>query len=413
MSRPLAGMKVLDFTHMLSGPLTTNFLCQLGAEVIKVETIGRGDHMRYYGPDRRYDGMSPSFIGVNAGKRSLAIDLKSTEGRDIILRLARHCDVVVENFRPGVADRLGFGYQAMQALRPDIVYCSISAYGQTGSRRLHAGVDNIVQATSGMMTVSGGPDDPPIRVGVPVIDMYSGTVAALAILAALVRRGREGRGEYIDTSMFDASLVLQTGLVVPTMVLGKPQPRTGNTGYSALPTAGVFKTRDGRQISLGVVQQNQFEALCRALERPDLLADPRFGQLKERNKPENHEPLRTILQGIFLMQDAEALDRRLTDGGVPAGVIREVIDVVRDPFLDECGIAVPLKIAGLPEETVRTLGTPFKLSEDGPGIDAPPPWLGEQSADILREIGFSADEIAGLVERRIIDTRQQGRGSAT
>jgi crotonobetainyl-CoA:carnitine CoA-transferase CaiB-like acyl-CoA transferase len=189
------------------------------------------------------------------------------------------------------------------------------------------------------------------------------------------------------------------------MILDTPQPRTGNTGYSALPTAGLFDARDGKRISLGVVQQNQFEALCKALGRLDLLEDPRFAQLAVRNRPENHAPLKTIIQAEFLMHDAEELSEQLTAGNVPAGVIREVIEVVRDPFLVERGIAVPMTIAGLPEETVRVLTAGFLFSEDGPRHDGPPPWLGEHSVETLRELEFSPEEIARMIEAGVVQTR--------
>lgn len=403
MARALEGLRVLDFTHMLAGPLTTHFARVLGADVIKIETTGRGDPIRYYGPDRRYDGMAPSFIAVNAGKRSLAIDLKAPEAREIMRKLIARADVVIENFRPGVADKLGVGYEAAKALRADIVYCSISAYGQTGPRKFQAGVDNIVQATSGMMMSSGQEGDPPIRVGFPAIDMYAGTIAFIAILQALLRRERFGVGQYLDTAMFDSALMLQAGLVVPGLVTGVPSPRTGNVGFSALPTAGLFETRDGKQISLGVVQQNQFEMLCRGIGREDLLADPRFGQLAVRNLPENHAPLRAIIAAEILKRDGAEWERVLNEHGAPAGVVRDAFEASRDPHLVERGAALPLHVPGLPEsEDVTIMGAGFIANEDAPSVNSAPPRLGEHSRAVLAELGYAAAEIDDLAARNVI-----------
>ena len=259
MSRPLDGIRVADFSHVMAGPYATHLLNLLGAEVIKVEAPSRGDALRYYGNDRRYDGMAPAFIGVNAGKKSVTLDLKHEPAREAARRLIKSCDVLVENFRPGVMQRLGLDYESVRELQPRIVYCSISGYGQNGPRRDWAAIDNIVQATSGMMTLSGAHGDEPSRVGFPVVDTLTGQTAAFAILAALLRRERQNRGEYIDVAMFDASIAFMTSAVVPYLVTGQQPERTGNVGYSGQPTSALFTASVGRCISLGVVQQSQFE----------------------------------------------------------------------------------------------------------------------------------------------------------
>jgi crotonobetainyl-CoA:carnitine CoA-transferase CaiB-like acyl-CoA transferase len=251
MTRPLEGIRVADFSHVMAGPYATHLLHLLGAEIIKIEAPGRGDAMRYYGSDRRYDGMAPAFIGVNAGKKSVVLDLKHPPALAAARRLIESCDVLVENFRPGVMQRLGLDYESVRALQPRIVYCSISGYGQSGPRRDWAAIDNIVQATSGMMTLSGTTDDEPSRVGFPVVDTLTGQTAAFAILAALLRRERQNRGEYIDVAMFDASIAFMTSAVVPYLVTGQQPERTGNVGYSGQPTSALFTAADGRSISLG------------------------------------------------------------------------------------------------------------------------------------------------------------------
>ena len=240
MRRALEGIRVADFSHVMAGPYATHLLRLLGAEVIKIESPAGGDAMRCYGSDRRYDGMAPAFIAVNAGKKSVVLDLKQPRDLDRALRLIERCDVLVENFRPGVMTRLGLDYAAASKLKPDIVYCSVSGYGQSGPRRDWPAIDNIVQATSGMMSLGGDPDGPPTRVGFPVVDTLTGQTAAFAILAALFRRERSGIGEYLDVAMFDATIAFMASAVVPYLVTGRALERTGNTGYSGQPTSAVF-----------------------------------------------------------------------------------------------------------------------------------------------------------------------------
>ena len=232
--------------------------------------------MRNYGSDRAYDGMAPAFIAVNAGKKSLSLDLKHAASVEAARRLIARCDVVVENFRPGVMARLGLGYEEARALKADIVYCSVSGYGQSGPLRDWPAIDNIVQATSGMMSLGGEPGDPPMRVGFPVVDTLTGQTAAFAILAALLKRQRSGQGEYIDVAMMDASLAFMASAVVPFLVTGQPMERTGNTGYSGQPTAALFEAADHNLISLGVVQQSQFESLARELGQERMAHRPSF-----------------------------------------------------------------------------------------------------------------------------------------
>src|SRR4051794_31162011 len=296
MSRPLDGIRVADFSHVMAGPYATHLLNLLGAEVIKVEAPGRGDALRYYGNDRRYDGMAPAFIAVNAGKKSITLDLKRPAAQEAARRLIARSDVVLENFRPGVMARLGLDYATASQLQPRIIYCSVSGYGQQGPRRDWPAIDNIVQATSGMMTLGGVAGDAPTRVGFPVVDTLTGQTAAFAILAALFRRERQNRGEYIDVAMFDASIAFMTSAVVPYLVTGQQPERTGNVGYSGQPTSALFTAADGRSISLGVVQQAQFEALARELDCKQWLNDPRFAtpDLRRKHSALMHDELARI-----------------------------------------------------------------------------------------------------------------------
>lgn len=383
MRRALDGIRVADFTHVMAGPYATHLLRLLGAEVIKIESPDGGDAMRYYGADRRYDGMAPAFIAVNAGKKSVVLDLKQSEDLERARRLIERSDVLVENFRPGVMQRLGLDYAAVSQLKPDIVYCSVSGYGQSGPRCDWPAIDNIVQATSGMMSLSGDPGKAPARVGFPVVDTLTGQTAALAILAALFRRERNGRGEYLDIAMFDATLAFMASAVVPYLVTGRALERAGNTGYSGQPTSGVFKARDGRYLSLGVVQQRQFELLVRELDREQWLEDCRFADPESRRA--NARAMQDELDRVFSSRDAAEWEAQLSRAGIPCGLVRDIVEAVSLPGLDERSLRLPLTVAGLPErEQIEILG-PGILAADGPAEETlqPPPRLGGHTREIL------------------------------
>jgi CoA:oxalate CoA-transferase len=385
MKTVLEGIRVADFSHVMAGPYATHLLRLLGAEVIKVEPPGRGDAMRFYGSDRRYDGMAPAFIAVNAGKKSVVLDLKQQHDLDAARKLIEHCDVLVENFRPGVMSRLGLDYASVRTLNPRIVYCSVSGYGQSGPRRDWPAIDNIVQATSGMMSLGGELDGPPMRVGFPVVDTLTGQTAAFAILAALFRRERGGGGEYLDVAMFDATMAFMTSAVVPYLVTGRALERTGNTGYSGQPTSALFVARDGRRLSLGVVQQHQFEVLARLLDRMQWLEDPRFADPESRRM--HSTAMQEALSAVFRTRDAAEWEALLSEAGVPCGMVREIGDAVSLPGLESRSLRLPLRIPGLPQrEDVEVLGPGFALELDGTDL-GPPPRHGEHTAEILEWLG--------------------------
>jgi crotonobetainyl-CoA:carnitine CoA-transferase CaiB-like acyl-CoA transferase len=378
MTQPLAGIRVADFSHVMAGPYATHLLRLLGAEVIKIEPKG-GDNFRTYGADRRYDGMAPAFIAANAGKKSIALDLKDPAELAIARAIIARSDVLVENYRPGVIDRLGLGYAAVHAENPGIVFASVSGYGQSGPQRDWPAIDNIVQATSGMMLLSGGEGDPPMRVGFPIVDTLTGQTAAFAILAALLRREQGGSGSYIDVSMFDASLAFMTSALTPYLVTGAPMKRLGNTGYSGLPTASLFTARDGREVSLGVVQPNQFAALARLLSREDWLVDERFATPDARRA--NFDAMKGALATEMVKRDAAQWEAEMSAAGIPCGMVRRVDEAA---VLAGAGSLLDLTIPGLPGgEAVRIPGAGFRMSEGGPGTDQPPPRLDQHRAEIL------------------------------
>jgi crotonobetainyl-CoA:carnitine CoA-transferase CaiB-like acyl-CoA transferase len=381
MKQVLEGIRIADFSHVMAGPYATHLLRLLGAEVIKIEAPGRGDAMRYYGTDRRYDGLAPAFIAVNAGKKSIVLDLKKPEDLEQARALVGRCDVLVENFRPGVMKRLGLDFDAVRAVNPRIVYCSVSGYGQSGPRRDWPAIDNIVQATSGMMSLGGDPDGPPMRVGFPVVDTLTGQTAAFAILSALLRRERSGEGDFIDVAMFDATIAFMASAVVPYLVTGKALERTGNTGYSGQPTSALFKARDGHDISLGVVQQHQFELLAKLLEQPQWLADPLFKDPDTRRQ--NSAVVQKALSEVLARRDAADWEQLLSAAGIPCGMVRDISQALTLPALDERNLRIPLNVPGLPlREDVAVLGPGFVSAQAG-GIELPPPpTLGQHSEEI-------------------------------
>ena len=382
MRQPLEGIRVADFSHVMAGPYATHLLRLLGAEVIKIEPPGRGDAMRYYGQDRRYDGMAPAFIAVNAGKKSIALNLKDPEHLETARQIVARSDVLVENFRPGVIGRLGLGYEAARALNPRLIYCSVSGYGQSGPRRDWPAIDNIVQATSGMMSLGGEPGAPPMRVGFPAVDTLTGQTAAFAIVAALLRRERSGEGDYIDVAMFDATMTFMASAVVPYLVTGKALERTGNTGYSGAPTSALFRARDGRYLSLGVVQQHQFVALAKLLGREEWLTDPRFADADTRRR--NTPVMQQALSAELSKRDAAEWEARMSGAGIPCGMVREIEEAASLDGNAARGLTLPVSIPGLPHTgDVQILGPGFLSSVARIENLPPPPTLGEHTREIL------------------------------
>ncbi|WP_305097685.1 CaiB/BaiF CoA transferase family protein [Croceibacterium aestuarii] len=377
-NQPLSGIRVADFSHVMAGPFASHLLRLMGAEVIKVEPKS-GDQFRNYSPDPRFADMSPPFIAANVGKKSVALDLKDPKELEIARAIIERSDVMIENFRPGVIARLGLAYEAVRETNPGIVYCSVSGYGQSGPQRDWPAIDNIVQATAGMMMLSGGEGEPPVRVGFPIVDTLAGQTAALAILSAIIQRQNTGEGAYIDVSMFDATLSFMTSAITPYLVTGQAMKRMGNTGYSGLPTASLFICRDERQVSLGIVQENQFAAFAKLVDREDWLSDERFATPAARRA--NFELVHDELARTFATRDAADWEAELSAKGIPCGMIRTVNEAV-DLASDASLLHVP--IPGIPQ--IGTLAIPnagFAMEPGAPGTDEPPPRLDQHREEIL------------------------------
>ena len=390
-SGPLAGMTVLDLSHALSGPTCTNLLAMLGATVIKVEKPGVGDDFRHYTEHAGLPGMSIPFAATNVGKQSITIDLKSPRGIELVRKLAAKADLMVENFRPGVAAKLGLDWPALKSVNPGLVYASISGFGQTGTLRDWTAYDHIVQAMSGIMWMNGNPDDEPMKVGFPISDTFTGYLAAIGLLAALHRRDQTGQGDFVDVAMLDSAFNLM-GAAIPTyFYTGEVRGRTGNKGYRLVATSETYRTADG-YISIGANHQHQIVALCEVLHCEWLLADPRFAAHADRVA--NHAALRAELEAIFREKNGEEVEPKLAARHVPVAFVRNLGQVLRHPHFQERDVFVEATLPG-EEAPLRTVGPGFQLAS-GPVQGGAVPTLGEHTDAILRGLDLDEDAIASL-----------------
>jgi CoA:oxalate CoA-transferase len=391
----LAGTRILDLTNVLAGPFCCYQLAQLGADVIKVEVPGTGDLARQLGADPELNrrGMGASFLAQNAGKRSITLNLKSPKGRAAFERLVATSDVVVENFRPGVMERLGLGYTALKALKPDLIYCAISGFGQNGPLKLNPAYDQIIQGLCGVMSVTGDAQSAPLRVGYPVADTMGGITAAFAIAAALFRRERSGEGELIDVSMLESSLVAMGWAVSNWLIAGvKPAPM-GNENMTASPS-GTFRTGNGL-LNIAANKQEQFETLARLIGRDDLVTDPRFAAREDRKTRRfelNHE-----LEKALAAKSAQDWSALLNHNGVPAGEVLDVPSVLEHPQIVERGLLKTFASVPDVDRPVSVVRSGFRLARGAPARSSSPPALGADTETLLSELGYSKrdmDELA-------------------
>ncbi|HKF77406.1 MAG TPA: CoA transferase [Candidatus Dormibacteraeota bacterium] len=387
---PLDGIRVLDLTHALAGPYCTLLLGDLGADVIKVEPPGEGDHARRWGPPFIH-GESAYFLSVNRNKRSVALDLKTEAGLAAAVELALASDVLVENFRPGTAARLGLGWDVLHERRPGLVYASISGFGQ--GRPALAGYDQIAQGTSGLMSITGEAGQQPTKVGVPVGDIAAGMFAAHAILAALVERARTGVGRYIDVALNDALLALLTYQAGRYFATGVPPGREGNHHPTIAPY-GTFATRDGH-LNLAVGSDDQYRRFCEALQAPELATDPRFATNSDRQA--GRAELTIEIERRLTRRTTGEWLARLEATGIPAGPILDLDVAFSDPVAVERQMRVDIEhpVAG----RIGQVGAPWKLDGMSSPMRLAPPLLGEHTAEVLTTVlGYDAGRVAGLQE---------------
>jgi crotonobetainyl-CoA:carnitine CoA-transferase CaiB-like acyl-CoA transferase len=386
--RPLTGIRVLDLTNVLAGPYCTYHLMLLGAEVVKVELPGRGDLARQLGPDPALNsaGMGVSFLAQNAGKKSVELDLKGREGRSVFDELARHADVLVENYRAGVLARIGYPWERLRELNPGLIYCAITGFGQHGPMSQAPAYDQIIQGLSGMMSITGTPETAPLRVGFPVADTVGGLSAALAITAALAGRQRDGKGCFLDVSMLEASLSAMGWPVSNYLVSGIAPEPMGDQNATAAPS-GTFEAADG-PLNIAANRQQQFEVLCALVQRPDLVADPRFAEREARKA--HREELNHELNVALRTRPAAEWERLLSGAGVPAAQVLSVAQAVDSEQLRDRGFFTDLPLRpGTPQALSADGRRALRLSGNGVLVDGEqlrpstaPPALGEHNADL-------------------------------
>jgi crotonobetainyl-CoA:carnitine CoA-transferase CaiB-like acyl-CoA transferase len=386
-------MTVVDLTHVMAGPFCTHVLGLLGAEVIKVERRGEGDVFRHYDRRPEFEAMAPSFQAVNTGKKSITLDLKNPEALQVVLDLVAKADILVENYRPGVLAKLGLGWEACQAVNSELIYCSISGYGQEGPLRDNPAYDHIVQAVCGVMSLTGDPAGDPAKVGFPMVDTFTGYAAALACVSAVLQKLRfGGGGRHLDVAMLDSSLLLLISMVGPFLIAGDVPKRVGNRGFNPSPTAATFVASDG-PLLLGANTQKQFEKMCGVLGCPDLAADPRFSDPHRRI--DNEAALLAILRPLFASRTAEAWEGLFNAADVPAGAVRTIDQVTLHPHVVQRHLTAEFPLPGT-DRTASTLHLGFDLGRPDDNAVAPPPRLGEHTRSVLEGLGYDAAKIAGL-----------------
>jgi crotonobetainyl-CoA:carnitine CoA-transferase CaiB-like acyl-CoA transferase len=394
--RPLAGIRVLDLSRVLSGPFCTMNLGDMGADVIKVEEPGKGDDTRAFGPPF-VNGVSTYFLSINRNKRSVAVDLKTPEGLAVVKQLVAKSDVVVENFRPGVAERLGLGHQALRTQDPRLIYCSISGFGHEGLPEYSKlpGYDVVVQGLSGLQHLTGEPDRPAMKVGVSISDLLTGMTAFQAVLLALYERERTGQGRFLDIAMLDSTVQVLTFQAAAHLIGGKDPVRMGNRHPSIAPYE-AFRAQDG-WFNLAVGNDAQFARLCALLGEPALAADPAFAE--NRARVANRDALEARLSPHFARAQVADWVTRLQAAGIPAGAIADLPTALSHPQLAARGM-LP-EVAHPDAGTVRLLGSPLRGGA-APGPQRPPPRLGEHTAEVLEEllgsppVGRAGERVSGF-----------------
>ncbi|MBI2165627.1 MAG: CoA transferase [Chloroflexi bacterium] len=391
---PLDGMVVLDLTQMLSGPFCTLLLADMGADVVKIEKPPMGDDSRTFGT-YKIKGESAPFLMVNRNKRGVVLNLKAPEGKETLKRMVKKADVLVENFRPGTMDSLGLGYEALKEANSTLIYCAISGFGQTGPYRDRGGFDLVAQGMSGLMSLTGFPDSPPVKMGVAVTDLNAGILGSQGILCAYVQKLKSGEGQMVDTSLLEAGVAYtfwEAAIFFSTGEVGQPM---GSAHRLSAPYQAL-KAKD-RYFTMGAANQPNWERMCHAIGRADLMEDPRFRTNVDRLS--NYQELAAVLEQELSKKPADYWLALLERAGVPAGPIYTVDEVYRDPHLLERGMITEVEhpTAG----RLQQLGIPVKLSLTPGRVRRSAPLLGQHTVEVLHEFGFAREEVSSLLQKGV------------
>lgn len=391
MSKPFAGIKVLDFTRVLAGPYSSYQLALLGADVIKVESL-EGDDMRFGSRANDWEkrGLAAPWVAVNAGKRSITLDLKKPKAIEIIKRLAATSDVVVENFRPGVMDKLGIGYETLKAINPKLIYCAVSGFGQVGPDAKTAAFDGMIQAMSGLMSITGFENNGPTRVGFAGADVMSGATAALGIASALFQRTHTGKGQLVDVAMIDAVMGYLAQQFTEHLMTGRVHGQAANLSVTRKPTGNLFKTKDG-WIVLAVMTDPQFQRLMKVLGCEEALADPRFVDWPTRIQ--NNTALHEIVEAAMKTETSATWGERFAKNDIPAG---RVLSIPETAQLDLFKHRTVLQTVETEHGPIKVVGSGFRLEHGGGSVERPPATLGQHTDEVLTEAGYSPAEIAEM-----------------
>ncbi|MCP8617293.1 CaiB/BaiF CoA transferase family protein [Salirhabdus salicampi] len=391
----LHGFKILDLSRVLAGPYCSMILGDLGAEVIKVEAPGGSDETRKWGPPFQ-NGVSAYYVCANRNKKSITVNLKEEEGKEIIYKLVAQSDVILHNFKTGTMERLGLDYNTLADINPRLVYCSITGFGETGPYKHLPGYDFIIQAMSGLMSITGNSLSGPQKLGVAITDVLTGLYACISIQAALLERSTSGMGQKIDLSLYDSAVSSLVNIASNFLMSGENPKRLGNTHANIVPYQS-FKTKDGEMV-IAVGNDHQFMRLCTVITQPHLAKDRRFATNPDR--VENRETLIPILQKAFLQKNTAHWKQTCQDEGIPCGPIQSVNELISDPQLQsrEMFIAAEHPTAG----NIHMIGSPINLSRTGVQYKQHPPNPGEHTQEVLTSIGYSAEDIMNLLKRNVI-----------
>ena len=398
MTRPFEGVKILDFTQVLAGPYASYQLALLGADVIKVERR-EGEDMRQTPLSKEWGdrSLAPGWQAINGNKRSLTLDLRRKEAIEIVKRIAAKADVVMENFRPGVMDKLGIGYAALSEINPRLIYCAISGFGQTGPERNQAGYDGKIQALSGIMSITGHQATGPTRAGFAVCDVLSGATAAFGISSALFQRTHTGKGQLVDISMLEATLAFLSGPIADFTVAGHKQALSGNQAVSRRPTANLFKAGGDSYLLLAVNSEKQYQSLIKALGLAHLQEDPRFVDWYARK--DNEPALRTMIEEKLAAKDAKVWENELDAAGAPCASIWRIEEVIDHPQIKARGA---IQTVDTPYGELRFAGNGFRLAHGGGKLERMAPKLGSGVDAVLAEAGYSPAEVASLRAAEVV-----------